>query len=255
MARITIEAKLAKKIHYTKSFGWQTTEMTIYKFVDAAGKIYVWNTSAVLGMEVEIPWESKTCYLIDEDKHKKYDWIGVQEGDTVKITAAVKGESEYKGEKQTELQRVKVAEIIERAADLKAQKKAEREAQKQAQLDSISGGDFIWEMPYKQYKEHYADCETVIDSYEDHIDRYGFVTAPPTIKVIIREGRLKASGTRGRHYAGHRIQYELDGKTYVEPFRAVSEATAIRQAKKEHPTAKNFSCVEIIHYTHKSDWY
>lgn len=250
MARITLKVKLVNRFDYQKSFGWQTQYMSIYKMVDENGKIYVWNTGSTLAKKV--PGNGKGHFI---DAKGDWDYEHAEKGDTIIIKASVKGESEYKGEQQTELTRCEIVEFVEKAEDLKAKKAAEKEERKQKQLESITGEDFIWKMPYKQYKEHYADCETVIDSYEDHVDKYGFVTAPPTIKVIIREGRLKANGTRGKHYAGHRIQFDLDGHTYIQPFRAVSEATAIRQAKKEHPTATNFACVEIIHYTHRSDWY
>lgn len=53
-------------------------------------------------------------------------------------------------------------------------------------------------MKYKAYKEHYADCETVYDSYEK---------GSKSIEVIIPEGRIKNSGVRGKkfHY------YEFNG--------------------------------------------
>lgn len=90
--------------------------------------------------------------------------------------------------------------------------------------DRLSGEDFIWRMPYKQYKEHYSDCETVAGSFERREFR------PCTIEIIVREGRLKASGVRGEHYSGYRLENE-NGEQVV--YRAVKEENAIRRAEKE----------------------
>lgn len=249
--RIKITGVLTREYSFERpAYGYGTETVTIYKITGEDGKIYVWKTTAALGMEVEVPFETRGAILYDEDKHVAYVWQGVSKGDRFTFTASVKGESEYKGEPQTEIQRVKVTEIIERAAEKAEQKKADK---KQEQLDSIKGEDFIWKMPYKQFKDHYADCETVIDSYEEHVDRFGYVVAPPTIEVIIREGRLKVSGVRGKHFAGYRIRFTLDGKQYINPYRAVSELTAIRQAMREVPNATDFECVEIISYQKSYD--
>lgn len=252
MARITLTVELQKHFWFERpKFSYGTERVEIYKFLGEDGKTYVWKTTGYLSLMVEVPYGTRGTYMVDTEKQKAWISDGANEGDKMIITASVKGESEYKGEPQTELTRVKIKEYLFRAetAEEKAKRiKAEKEAKKQEQLDSLKGEDFIWKMPYHQYKDHYSDCETVIDSYEKHVDKYGFVQGPPTIKVIIREGRLKASGVRGQHYAGYRIRYTLDGKEYVEPFRAVCERTAINQARKAHPEATNFSLDEIIYY-------
>ena len=46
-------------------------------------------------------------------------------------------------------------------------------------------------MPYRQYKSRYADCETVRGSYD---------ADSKTITVLVPDGRMKPSGTRGQRY-------------------------------------------------------
>ena len=112
-----------------------------------------------------------------------------------------------------------------------------------AQLDSIGENDLVWTMPYRQYKAHYSDCETIIDSYTEYVNDYGhhYEYAPATIKVIIRDGRLKNSGVRGKHFSNYWIEFTLNGDhTHCESFRAVSAENAIEQAKKLHPDGTYF---------------
>ena len=91
--RIEVEVTLEKEFSFeVPSFkGWGTDTKTIYIFADAAGNKFVWKSTACL-------WQN------DDDDHMK----PVCEGDTVKIKATVKDHTEYKDEKQTEIQRVKV---------------------------------------------------------------------------------------------------------------------------------------------------
>ncbi len=92
--RITVTVKLEKRVAYeVPAFGGYGTQIKrIYIFADDAGNKIVWKTSGVL-------W------------HDPNDWNkgGVQEGDTVTIKGTVKDHGEYNGEKQTEIQRVKIA--------------------------------------------------------------------------------------------------------------------------------------------------
>ena len=114
--------------------------------------------------------------------------------------------------------------------------KAERNAERaEEQKASLRSEDFIWEMPYKQYKKHYADCETLAGSYR--APEYGVAT----IKVIIREGRLKASGVRGRHFGGYQL---INAKGVHVVYRAVSEENAIRRAEKDYPD-ETWQCDKI----------
>lgn len=46
-------------------------------------------------------------------------------------------------------------------------------------------------MLYRRYKKSFSDCETVAGSYDKKCK---------TIKVLLPDGRLKPSGTRGQSY-------------------------------------------------------
>jgi hypothetical protein len=160
----------------------------------------------------------------------------------VELTGTVKEHSIYKETEQTVMTRCKF-NLIERAkteAEIRKEKAAE-------QLASIGENDRIWEMPYKQYKEHYSDCETVIGSYDTHEDSTGRCTSHPTIKVIIREGRLKNSGVRGQHFSGYEFTTDKGGKVC---YRAVSEENARKQMKKDFPNSDTWECTRI--YDHKN---
>ena len=243
-ARIKVTGVLTKDITFERpayaGFGRMET-VHIYKITGEDGTVYVWKTATgYLGMDVEVPFGTQGAYTVDTEKRKAWVWEGVDEKDKFTFTASVKGESEYKGELQTEIQRVKVVEIIDRPAKRAAEEKA---AKIKAQLDSIGENDLVWTMPYKQYKAHYSDCETIIDSYKEYVYEYGhgYEYSPATIKVIIREGRLKASGVRGKHFANYWIEFTLNGgHTRCESFRAVCVENAIEQAKKLHPDGTYF---------------
>ena len=209
MARVDIKVKLIGNYQFDREkyagYGYET--VSIYKMTDDDGKIYVWKT---------------TSWLAYDDKEINRDSVII-------ITATVKGESEYKGEKQTELTRVKVKEVIEMGKSIEqiqAEREEAREAKKAEQLASLKGGDFVWTMPYKQYKERYADCETVIDSFVR--PRFGV----SHIDVIIREGRLKASGVRGKHFHSYALEWEENGETVKGAFVAVDYEHAEAQFRK-----------------------
>lgn len=214
--KISVEAKLVNTYSYKDyKFSYYGDLHFIYTFVDEEGNVLVWKTTSCLGVQEE----GKTKYYI------------VKKWDKVKLTGKVKEHSEYNDTKQTVLTRCKV-EVLEKAItkeEILAQKKAE-------QLNTISGGDFIWTMPYTQYKEHYADCETVVGSFQRN------ERTPSTIDVIIREGRLKNSGVRGKHF--YRFTFKTPTGTDVK-YRAVSEETARKQMKKEYKDSDNWECVEI----------
>lgn len=236
MARI--EAKVTMKGIYQydrPAYGYGTETAYIYTMTGEDGKTYVWKTTTFMTLEVEDErgWVTKA-------NGKTYDYHRINKGDVIRIKATVKGESEYKGEPQTEVARVSVIERLfaaETWEEIQARKKAEAEAKKQAQLDSIGENDFVWRMPYKQFKEHYADCETVTGSFDK-------TNGHSTIQVIIREGRLKASGVRGEHYSG----YELtNAKGEKMTYRAVSEENALKRANKEYPN-EGWECTHIYSY-------
>ena len=108
---------------------------------------------------------------------------------------------------------------------------------------TLADGDEIKRMPYKQYKEHYSDCETVNGSFfrDEH-------TGDSFIKVIIRNGRMKASGVRGQHFSGYEIEWFENGEKCFHSFRAVSEDNALKQARKAFPNGTDFNCRKVYFY-------
>lgn len=224
MAAIDLTVKVTgKHTYYRLSYSrrYDAEEAYIYTFQDEAGTVFVWNTSTF--------FKVKTGERVDEcgDTVDVFDAVNV--GDEITIRATQKGEKEYKGVVQKVLTRVKCTSRsfkAESEAQREERRKSEKEQRKAEQLASIQGGDFVWRMPYRQFKEHYSDCETVIDSYE--VNSFG----EKVIKVIIREGRLKNSGVRGRHFAMYSFILSDDSKA---AFRAVSEENARKQCAKLFP--------------------
>ena len=224
--KITAEVTLVGIYKYTDyAFSFYGTDHYIYTMKDAESNVYVWKTTSFMSVET------------DEDC-----WYPIKKNDKIQITGTIKDHSEYKDEPQTVLQRVKV-KLIERALtyeEIKAMKQQE-------QLATLQEGDFVWTMPYKQYKEHYADCETIYGSFNDHEEensrrRRNFI--PKTIDVIIRSGRLKNSGTRGEHYSGYEMTNELGQKI---TYRAVKEENALQRVKKDFPE-HTWECTKIYDY-------
>lgn len=208
MARVEMKVKLVGEYQYDRQkyagYGYET--VSIYKMTDD-DTIYVWKTTSWLA----------------------YNDEPINRGSVIVIAASVKGQSEYNGEMQTELTRVKVKEVIEMGKSIEqiqAEREQARKAKRDEQMASLKGEDFVWRMPYKQYKERYADCETVIDSF----NRPRFGTA--SIEVIIREGRLKVSGVRGKHFHSFRLGWEEEDGKHTSPFVAVDLDHAIAQAQK-----------------------
>lgn len=213
------------------AFGYGSETAYIYTMVDENENTYVWKTTAFMTekfRDEENGWEIDT-------KGRKWNYRKIDRDDIIRIKASVKGHSEYKGQPQTELTRVKVAEVIFKAPTAEQIKK-DRKAE---QLASIKPEDEIWKMSYKRYKEHYSDCETMIDSFER--DRNGYTT----IKVIIRQGRMKKSGVRGESFAGYEMEWTENGQKFHSTFRAVSEENAVKQVKKLAKNAENIECVCI----------
>ena len=219
-------------------FGYETRH--IYTMVGQDETVYVWKTSS--SMYAEIPYTGKKgMHNFEDRKGNPVDHLPIRKGDKVVITATVKGQGEYKGQPQTELARVKV---LEQTYNATADWKQYRDSKKEEQLNSIKDNDFIWEMPYRQFKEHYSDCETVIDSYNDHNGMF-----PASIKVIIREGRLKNSGVRGQHFSGYEFFFiDTDGKKSKVCYRAVSEENAMKRLYKDFPDAKDVTPGKIYMY-------
>jgi len=230
-----IGKRIAVKVTYKKSFEYKDYKFSYYgtthyihNFVDAEGNTIVW----------------KSTKLVEYVEGDKCEFV--TEGSVVELTATIKDHSVYKETEQTVVSRCKF-KMLERAKtayEIKQEKVKAQEA-------SIGEGDYVWEMPYRQYKEHYSDCETIIDSFDRHEDSRGYAHGEPTIKVIIRAGRLKKSGVRGEHYKGFKFTTDT-GATVT--YRAISEETARRRMKKEYPNSDNWQLTEIFNYNMHKIW-
>lgn len=242
MARIEITVTMKGIYSYeAPAYGYGYETRYIYNMLGEDGTVYVWKTTAYMGLYVD----DKNGHFCNS-KGVWQEFYGINKGDVIRITASVKGESEYKGEPQTELTRVKVVERLFAAETYEERQKriaAEKAQKAQEQRDSLTGQDFIWRMPYKQYKEHYSDCETVAGSFARN------PKSVCTIEVIVREGRLKASGVRGEHYSGYRLQNE-EGEQVV--YRAVKEENAIRRAEKDF--GGKWECIKVYDYNVENIW-
>jgi hypothetical protein len=234
-----IGKRVTVAVTYKKSFSFVDYKYSYYGttnythiFEDGEGNTIVWKST------------NPVEYVNDgsENPNRKGDLEFIPEGSAVELAGTVKEHGMYKDTEQTVVTRCKF-KLVERAKT-----KRELDAQKaEEQMASITDGDEIWEMPYSQYKEHYADCETVIGSYNDHCDTHGSCRSRPTIKVIIREGRLKASGVRGKHFKGWEFT-SPEGK--ITCYRAVSEENARKQMMKDFPNAAEWKCTRI--YDHRN---
>ena len=93
----------------------------------------------------------------------------------------------------------------------------------------------IMRMKYSQYKKHYADCSTVYGSYDN---------MTKSIEVVVPEGRMKASGVRGRRFSGYSFRNKSGG---VQTFRAVDKEHALKQCLKSNPetTVSDWECMNI----------
>lgn len=81
-----------------------------------------------------------------------------------------------------------------------------------------------YRIPYRTYKQHYADCQTVPGTYHEQ---------NRTIEVIIPPERFKPSGTRGKRYG----YYYFTG-TETSTGRAVHitiKAVCVENARKQLP--------------------
>lgn len=213
--RYEMTLTLKKRFSFPVTIGWKTEDMYIYSFEDADGNVYIWKTTAIMGMDKEVP-------IKNGDSRWEYDFVN--NGDTAVVKVTVKEHSEYKGTEQTVLSRVAVKSISHVPTKYEI-----AEAKRTEQLKTLADGDFIWNMPYRQYKEHYADCETLANSYSRE---------DVTIGVIIRKGRLVNSGVRGKHFGGY--VFTVDGK-HVS-YRAVSWENAEKRCRADFPNSVIESC-------------
>ena len=249
MARDTISVKVTGCHYYdAPAYGapWENVRHYIHTFTAEDGKVYVWKTTNSLYMEVPYTGTPGN-HNFEDRKGNPIDYVPVNKGDEITITATVNGVSEYKGQTQTELQRVKVTGRSFRAeteAERNARIARELAAKREEQLASLEDGDKIVTMSYARFKEHYADCETVDGSF--HRDNK---TGNTKIDVIVRAGRMKKSGVRGEHFAGYEIEWFENGEKFFSSFRAVSEDNALKQARKNAPNGTDFNCRKV--YFHR----
>lgn len=210
MARFEADVKLVKEAHYGRNMysGWGTETVYIYIMEDAEGKRYVWKTTGYL----EVPEEDR--------ENTSNDFMHV--GDAFKIKATEKGESEYNGHAQTDVNRVKVLEVYSRKAD---EEQAKEDAIMEQIEEQVKAGGEVMRMDYRRYKKHYSDCLTVPGSYIEGT-RYDV----PTVMVCIPVGRMKASGSRGKRYHTWTVENEAGERASV---KAISPDTATRQAHRK----------------------
>ena len=210
-----IKEKIEIKAIYEKTFNFMSCygEQHVHKFTDTNGNVLVWKTQN-----------------LKENSGKNRELI--PEGSKVTIKATIKNYQEYKGEAQTVIIRCKF-DIIEKAAT----KKEKQTEKKKEQVASLQDGDQIITMTYKNYKEHYADCETVAGSFSKDNGR-------ATIDIIVRASRMVASGVRGQRFSTYVFLNKLTKKKIC--FYAVCEENALKQAKKEGYDTNNLKCVQIF---------
>jgi hypothetical protein len=89
--QMTVTLEKAVSIEIPSFCGYGTSTMTIYTLVDENGNKLVWKTNSSLGK-----------WVTDND------YKTVEEGEQITIKATIKNHGEYKGENQTEIQRVKL---------------------------------------------------------------------------------------------------------------------------------------------------
>lgn len=225
--KMTLEVTLTNIFEYVDyKFSYSGTTHYTYIMQDRVSNILVWKTTAIMSV------------CLDEQNGS---WYPFRKGDKIKITGTIKEHSEYKDTPQTILNRCKYS-LIQKAV---TQEELEQLKQEE-QLASLNGKDFIWEMPYKQYKERYSDCETLAGSFRKPDQK----NRTATIAVIIREGRLKPSGTRGEHYSGYQMENQNGQKI---TYRAVCEENALKRVQKDFPQ-DSWKCVKIFDYTKYASW-
>ena len=202
--RMNMVVTLVSEYAYPSHFGYREQINYIYKFKDDEDNEIVWKTTNVIGKDEE-----------DEKGYARF--LPVHKGDKIEIKATVKAHSIYRDNEQTVITRTKVLDIIERALT----QEEKDEIKQSEQLESLTGEDFIYTMPYRQYKEHYADCELLAGSWNEQ---------ERTVGVIVREGRLKNSGVRGRKFADFMFK---NSKGECRCIYAVSKENAWNRLKKE----------------------
>ena len=154
-------------------------------------------------------------------------------GDVVEFKCGVTDTiKSFRGIEQTKI--VRCAQFILRGhidlGDETTQRALKRIQDKERQLTGIKQGDTLYTMTYSNYKKYYSDCETLIDSFEPASESKAAI-----ITVIVRAGRLKESGTRGRQYSYYVFQEVGKGNTEQVTIKAICEGNARKQLKHRYP--------------------
>lgn len=96
-------------------------------------------------------------------------------------------------------------------------------------------------------KKHWKDYNLPLDNYSNcETVKGSFRSSDCTIGVIVREGRLKNSGVRGKHFYGFEFRTSDNQRVC---YRAVSEENARKTMLKDFPESRDWECVKI--YTHR----
>ena len=136
MEKINVQVTVKGIYKYSKPSynGFGYTDYRLYNMVAEDGTVYIWNTSSFFCekfLDPENGWDI-------DSKGNKWNYSEINKNDVIEITASVKGQSEYKGQPQTELQRVKLVKRIVKAKtwdEIQAERKAEAEAKRTARLN------------------------------------------------------------------------------------------------------------------------
>ena len=204
--KITFEATVKSIKEFPSSYGYNRS-FNIYTMEDADGNVIVWKSSSIM--------------MVDEGPN--YTPYFIKRGDKLSITATVKDHKVYKDANQTVILRPKYKVLVkaltrEEYLDMKAQEL----------LATLQEGDYTWEIPFKQYKQHYSDCETIPGSFKPGTE----YQPKALITIIVRKGRMKNSGVRGEKFGYYTFRNEL-GKEIT--YKAVSEENATNRVNKENP--------------------
>ena len=205
--KLTIKAIYLKRFSFPSYYG----ETQVHKFADEQGNILVW----------------KTSNFVEQVKDGYYE--SIPKGSVIEIKCSVKEHNKYKGEEQTVVVRCKF-NLIEKAKT--ECKKLEEKRNKQ--FSSLQ----ILTMTYKNYKEHYSDCETLAGSFSADNGR-------AEIDVIVRAGRMVKSGVRGHRFSTYVLQNK---ETKIKMcFYAVCEENAFKQAAKEKGfNPDEWKCIKVF---------
>lgn len=204
--KITFEATVKSIKEFASNYGYNRS-VNIYTMEDVDGNTIVWKSSSIMSV----------------DEGPNYTTYFIKRGDKLSITATVKDHKEYKGTNQTVILRPKYKVLS------KAMTREEYLGMKAKELlATLQEGDYTWEIPFKQYKQHYSDCEAVPGSFKE-----GTQYQPKAlITIIVRKGRMKNSGVRGEKFGYYTFRNEL-GKEIT--YKAVSEENATNRVNKENP--------------------